>query len=106
MRRKRRVGASVIMPEPQVVQVEEREEKVDTEGMLTASFDAIPEQKWVVHPPSRIEPEDKVEEFPLPPVWTLEWKEEWEDILFPPYPDEVTSNDAAGNSQLHSSTIA
>jgi hypothetical protein len=39
-------------------------------------------------------------------VWTVEWKDEWDDLLYPPYPDEVTEGDATGNSSLGASTTA
>jgi hypothetical protein len=108
MPRKKPSGQVVVVPEAQVIEPTERDEgrEARDEGLWMGPMDALTSEAWSVRPPDRSEPAEKVDEFPLPPLWTAEWKDEWDDLLYPPYPDEVTESDATGNPSLGSSTTA
>jgi hypothetical protein len=108
MPRRKPSGQVVVVPKAQVIEPtgggEEREAK--NEGLWMGPMDALTNEVWSVRPPDYHEPAEKADEFPLPPVWTVEWKDEWDDLLYPPYPDEVTEGDATRNSFLGASTTA
>jgi len=101
-------GQVVVVPKPEVIEPTE-DEKVENkqdDGLLMGPLGALTNEMWSVRPPSRIEPTDAVDEFPLPPLWTVGWHEEWDDLIYPPFPDEVTESDTPGNPNLGSPTVA
>ena len=106
--RKKRNSQTVVVPEAHVIDASEiPANEGQEEGLMMGGLDkGLPVETWSVRPPSRIEPEEKLDEFPLPPVFSFEWNEDWNDIIFPPYPDEVTENDIARDSDLGSSATA